>query len=169
MYDQGFQCLLMLVQHEPLLVAASYIHSRGSGGGKWEEGSLSSSWGLCSLLNKCRLLFDCFFNRLCIRFCLWRSWPLRQAGRGRPGALLGSFLLLPGSCRSCSFPLRLRASLQLHPGCQGALPGPLHGKQAFKRWLQEGRPQLVHLAYLLVSIQAFVKFDDAVCPMPYRR
>lgn len=87
------------------------------------------------MLKECRLLFDWFLNRLCILFRLWCRGPLRQAGGGRPGALLGSFPLLLGNCRSCSFPLRLRLSLQLHPGCQGALPGPLHSKQAFRRRL----------------------------------
>ena len=141
--DQGFSpsdacfCLQILVQYEPLPVALSYIHSRGNRGGRWEEGSLGSSTGLCSLLKECRLLFDWLLIRLCILNCPWCRWPLRQAGGGRAGALLDSFLLLPGSCRSCSFPLRLRLSLQLHPGCQGALPGPLHGKEAFRRRLHE--------------------------------
>jgi hypothetical protein len=57
------------------------------------------------------------FNGLRVFFCLCCGKPLCQAGGGRPGALLGSFLLVPGSCRSFSFPLNLRLSLQLHPGC----------------------------------------------------
>lgn len=48
---------------------------------------------------------------------------LRKAGRGRPAAELGSCL---GSGSRLRSPVSLLLRLQLHPGCQRALPGPLH-------------------------------------------
>ena len=71
-----------------------------------------------------RLLFDqCHSAALCRSLCASAGAALRQAGRRRAAPELGSCLGSGGRLRS---PVGLLLRLQLHPGRQRALPGPLH-------------------------------------------